>query len=85
MEQRELPGTSLTVSRLCLGTMTFGSQADAATAAAMVDVCLDAGLNFIDTANRYNDGQSEQLLGTILRNRRDKVSTAKSRRLSRSH
>ena len=63
---RSLDGTGLTVSRACLGTMTFGSQTDAATAAQMLHLCLDGGINFVDTANVYNAGESERLLGQIL-------------------
>ncbi len=53
--------------------MTFGSQTDEVTAASMVDACLGGGINFIDTANKYNDGRSEEILGRILKGRRDKV------------
>src|SRR4051794_14429831 len=73
MEQRTLGKTDLTVSRLALGTMTFGSQVDEQTAASMADACLDQGVNFIDTANVYNAGESESILGRILRGKRDKV------------
>jgi len=73
MEQRKLGNSSLTVSRLAMGTMTFADQVDAATAAAMVDRCLERGVNFIDTANVYNAGRSEEMLRAILKGRRDKV------------
>src|SRR5262245_14433957 len=73
MERRTFSNTNLTVSRACLGTMTFGGQADEAMAAAMVDCCLDRGINFIDTANVYNAGRAEEVLGRILRGRRDRV------------
>jgi aryl-alcohol dehydrogenase-like predicted oxidoreductase len=53
--------------------MTFGSQTDEAAAARIVGRCLDAGINFIDTANVYNNGASESILGRILKGRRDKV------------
>ena len=59
MEFRTLPKTGLKVSRLSFGTMTFGAQTDEATAQRMVDCCLDAGINFIDTANVYNRGAAE--------------------------
>jgi 1-deoxyxylulose-5-phosphate synthase len=65
--------TDLTVSRICLGTMTFGGQTDEAEAARIVDHCLDAGVNFFDTANVYNKGASENMLGRILRGRRSGV------------
>lgn len=61
-----LPGASLASSRLALGTMTFGSQVDETTAAAMVDRALDAGINHVDTANAYNDGAAEEIVGRLL-------------------
>lgn len=73
MDYRPLPGTDLRVSRLSLGTMTFGGQTDEAVAARMVDRALDAGINFLDTANAYNQGRSEEFLGRILRGRREKI------------
>lgn len=73
METRTLANTDLAVSRLCLGAMTFGAQADEAASRSMVDLCLDHGVNFIDTANVYTGGESETLLGRILEGRRDRV------------
>jgi aryl-alcohol dehydrogenase-like predicted oxidoreductase len=73
MQYRELPGAQLQVSRVCLGTMTFGSQVDEAGARGMIDRCLEAGVNFFDTANNYNQGRSEEILGHIFRGRRDRV------------
>lgn len=73
MEYRTLPKTGLKVSRLCFGTMTFGAQTDQATADRMVDICFDAGINFFDTANIYNKGAAETILGKTLKGRRDKV------------
>jgi len=73
MEIRTLGKTDLRVSRVCLGTMTFGAQADEAAARAMVEFCLDRGVNFFDTANLYNTGASETILGRALRGRRDQV------------
>ena len=63
MEYRTLPKTSLRISRLAFGTMTFGAQADEATARRIVDCCLDAGINFFDTANVYNRGAAETIVG----------------------
>src|SRR5688572_26368472 len=68
-----LPGTSLQVSRLCLGTMTFGSQVDEAGSLAMVEMALDAGINFFDTANVYNAGRSEEIMGKAMDGRREKL------------
>jgi aryl-alcohol dehydrogenase-like predicted oxidoreductase len=73
MEYRQLPGTDLKVSRACLGTMTFGSQVDEAAARNMIDVCLNAGVNFFDTANAYNKGRSEEILGRLFEGRRDRI------------
>jgi 1-deoxyxylulose-5-phosphate synthase len=73
MEYRTLSKSGLKVSRLSYGTMTFGSQTDEANARRMVDRCLDAGISFFDTANAYNQGQAETLLGKALANRRQKV------------
>ncbi len=70
MEYRTLGHTDLKVSRLSLGTMTFGAQTDEATARRMVDRCLEAGINFFDTANVYNQGQAETILGKALAGRR---------------
>ena len=73
MEYRKLPNTDLTVSRLSFGNMTFGSQTDQSTAQRMIDRLLDAGVNFLDTANVYNQGLAEEMLGTILAGRRQRV------------
>jgi aryl-alcohol dehydrogenase-like predicted oxidoreductase len=73
MEKRTLQHTDLTVSRACFGTMTFGSQVDQAGAERIVNRCLDAGINFFDTANVYNKGASEVLLGNLLKGRRNRV------------
>jgi aryl-alcohol dehydrogenase-like predicted oxidoreductase len=73
MEIRTLPRTGLKVSRVCFGTMTFGGQTDEAAARRIVDTCLDAGINFFDTANVYTDGKSETILGRALKGRRDRV------------
>lgn len=53
--------------------MTFGSQVDEPGALRIVDRCLERGVNFLDTANVYNHGVSETLLGKALRGRRDRV------------
>lgn len=73
MDYRTLPQTDLRVSRASFGTMPFGSQADQATSTRMVDQCLDAGINFFDTANMYNLGRAETVLGQALGARRSKV------------
>jgi len=73
METRTLGKTNLRVSRVCLGTMTFGAQTDEATAIQMVNTCLERGVNFFDTANVYNAGASETIVGRALKGRRDRV------------
>ena len=80
MEKRQLAHTDLEVSRVCMGTMTFGSQTDLEESTRIVDRCLDEGINFFDTANVYNQGQSEEILGHILGPRRkDTVLASKVR------
>ena len=73
MEFRTLGNTNLKVSRISLGSMTFGSQVDEGEATAIVDHCLQAGINFFDTANVYNKGESEKILGKALKGRRHQV------------
>ncbi len=77
MRQRPLGNSGLFVSELCLGTMTFGGsdgiweqigQLDQREADALVRTAIDAGINFIDTANVYAGGTSERMLGQSLRN-----------------
>jgi aryl-alcohol dehydrogenase-like predicted oxidoreductase len=81
MEMRTLPHTGLTVSRVCFGTMTFGSQTGENEARLIVDACQDRGVNFFDTANMYNKGASETILGKILKGRRGKVVLASKVRM----
>src|SRR5579872_1550054 len=76
MQTRLLKHTELSVSRACLGTMTFGAQCDEAMAGRMVDFSLDQGVNFIDTANVYNCGAAEEITGRVLRGRRSRVTLA---------
>jgi len=61
------------VSRLCLGTMLMGGKTSAHEAHRMLDAFVDAGHNFIDTADVYGDGAAESVLGQWLRRRRDEV------------
>ncbi len=69
MDYRYLGDTGLKVSELCLGAMTFGREADEATSFAMLDAFVDAGGNFIDTANVYTAGTSEEITGRWLKNK----------------
>ena len=73
MLYRTLLQTDLHVSRVCLGTMTFGDQADESVSRQLVDFCLEQGVNFFDTANVYVQGRSEEILGESLKGRRDQV------------
>lgn len=75
MEYRTLGRTGMQVSTLCLGTMMFGKwgNPDPADCERIVDLALDAGINFIDTADVYDFGVSEEMLGQALKGRRDDV------------
>lgn len=53
--------------------MTFGSQVDRAESKRIIDMCFDRGINFFDTANVYNNGESERILGECIAGRRDSV------------
>ena len=82
METRFLGRSGLKVSALGFGAGTFGGKGplfgawgstDVAEARRMIDLCLEAGINFFDTADVYSDGASESILGEALRGRRDQV------------
>ena len=73
MEYRKVGRTGLKVSEICLGTMTFGHGTDKDEAKRIVNLSLEAGVNFFDTANGYSIGQSETMLGEIVKGRRDEV------------
>ncbi|MCC6444646.1 MAG: aldo/keto reductase [Armatimonadetes bacterium] len=74
MEYRSLGRTGAQVSMLCLGCMNFGWGTEEADAIAVIHRALDAGINFLDTANVYARGSSEQMTGKALTNgRRDRV------------
>jgi 1-deoxyxylulose-5-phosphate synthase len=73
MEFRTLQGTGAVVSRCSLGTMTFGDQVDETTALRTLDTALAAGVNFVDTADVYVGGRSEEIIGRALRRRRHRV------------
>jgi 1-deoxyxylulose-5-phosphate synthase len=76
VELRTLGKTGLQVSRLSMGTMTFGGQVSEPESIRMVDRCLEHGINFFDTANVYNHGQSESILGKALKGRRHNIIVA---------
>ncbi len=73
MDYRLLGRTGVRVSPLCLGTMNFGGVTNEEDSIRIIHAALDAGINFIDTANTYNNGQSEVAVGKALRDRRDRV------------
>ena len=73
MEYRRIGRSGLKVSEICLGTMTFGHGTDRGEAERIVDRAFDAGVNFFDTANGYSNGQSEIMLGEILKGRRQEA------------
>jgi aryl-alcohol dehydrogenase-like predicted oxidoreductase len=73
MEYVTLGRSGLVVSRLCLGTMTFGREADEAASRAMVDRFADAGGTFVDTADIYGHGVSEEITGRAIAGRRDQI------------
>jgi aryl-alcohol dehydrogenase-like predicted oxidoreductase len=73
MMKRPLGKTGLEVAPFALGTMTFGNQLDEPASRSVVDLCLERGITFLDTANVYNSGKSEEILGRILAGRRERV------------
>lgn len=73
MDHVTLGATGLNVSRLCYGNMTFGSQTDLAEGGRILDACLANGINFIDTANVYNKGAAEEMLGRLMGPRRSRI------------
>jgi aryl-alcohol dehydrogenase-like predicted oxidoreductase len=76
MEYRRIGTTGLKVSELCLGAMTFGRESTEGEARKIVDRFIDVGGNFIDTANVYAAGASEEILGRILCERRHSLVVA---------
>ncbi|MGE0308071.1 MAG: aldo/keto reductase, partial [Acidimicrobiia bacterium] len=81
MQLRPLGSTDMMVSQLCLGTMTFGNETDEAISRAQIDEFIGHGGNFIDTADMYNAGASEQIIGRAIAGRRDQVVLATKGRL----
>jgi len=70
---RLLGTTGVKVSRVALGTMSFGGDADEATAQAIWRAARDQGINLIDTADVYNEGRSEEILGRLMKAERDQI------------
>jgi aryl-alcohol dehydrogenase-like predicted oxidoreductase len=82
MEFRQLGSSGLRVPVLSFGTATFGGgsdfyrawgSTDADEARRLIDICLDAGVSFIDTANSYSTGMAEEILGAAIAGRRDAI------------
>lgn len=73
MDYRFLGPTGVKVSSLCLGTMTFGGEADEKEAAAMFSLARERGINFFDCANIYNQGRAEEILGKLIQPCREEV------------
>jgi aryl-alcohol dehydrogenase-like predicted oxidoreductase len=71
VDYRKLGRGGLKVSPLCLGTMTFGGATDEPTSGRIIGKARDAGINFIDTADAYNSGGSEEVVGRALKADRD--------------
>jgi aryl-alcohol dehydrogenase-like predicted oxidoreductase len=67
MKYRALGRTGVKVSELCLGCMMFGGKTDPGDSYAIVDRAIDSGFNFLDTANVYNQGRSEEVTGEALK------------------
>ena len=71
MDYRYLGRSALKVSPLCLGAMMFGGETDEATSKRIIDKAFDQGINFIDTADVYHGGRSEEIVGRAIAERRD--------------
>src|SRR3954469_23747733 len=75
MEMRNLGATGVKVSPLCLGAMMFGEwgNRDHDDSIRIIQAALDAGINFIDTADVYSRGESEEIVGKALKGKRDNI------------
>jgi aryl-alcohol dehydrogenase-like predicted oxidoreductase len=73
MEYTLLGRTGLRVSRICLGTMTFGWRVEEQEARSIIKRALELGINLFDTANVYARGRTEEILGAALKDRREEV------------
>src|SRR6187401_3855182 len=75
MERTTLGTTGINVSRYCLGAMMFGAwgNRDHDESIKVIHTALDGGINFIDTADVYSGGESEEIVGKALKGRRDEV------------
>ena len=73
MEYRYLGRTGVKVSALCLGCLTLGREADEATSQRIIGRYMEAGGNFLDTANVYSRGRSEEIVGRAIQGHRDEI------------
>src|ERR1700716_1286805 len=75
MKRRILGGTGISVTEFALGAMMFGAMGntDHDESVRMIHTALDAGINFVDTADVYSAGESEEIVGRALKGRRDDV------------
>ncbi len=71
MEYRLLGRSGLKVSPLCLGAMMFGGPTDAVTSEQIIRKAFEAGVNMLDTADQYNAGASEEIVGKVIKGQRD--------------
>jgi aryl-alcohol dehydrogenase-like predicted oxidoreductase len=89
LRYRMLGPSGLRVSELCLGTMSLGDDwgfgADDETSRRILDTFVEAGGNFLDTANKYHNGQTEEIVGRWLEGKRDRMVVATKYTLSMDH
>src|SRR2546428_6537296 len=85
MQYTQLGSTGLQISRICLGTMSFGNSeewmVELEKAKPIVKRAVDLGINFFDTANIYSQGRSEEIVGELLKGHRDDIVLATKVRL----
>lgn len=89
LRYRLFGNTGLRVSEICLGTMSFGQQwgfgADEATSHKVLDAYAEQGGNFLDTANKYHGGETEEIVGNWLQGKRDRMVVATKYTLAMDH
>src|SRR5512138_3387080 len=73
MEYRKVGRTGLKVSSFCLGTMMFGRQVSEQESLRIIQHAIDVGVNFIDTADMYANGVTEEILGRAIKGNRDSL------------
>jgi aryl-alcohol dehydrogenase-like predicted oxidoreductase len=73
MNYKLLGNTGVKVSQLCMGTMTFGKEADRSACSSIFRRCREAGINFFDCANNYAGGEAERILGELIHDCRNEV------------